>query len=104
MRRLIMKLTNQEIINLINALNDLSQKDLPITIAYKIIGNVEKLMNVYATYEKTKEKVKTDQELLELLEIENDIDLELIEKQELIDAGITISPAQLVGISEIING
>ena len=60
-----MKFTNQEIINTLNALNSIAEKDFPIQMTYKIIDLQEKLMNSYQTYEKAKSKVKNEDELLD---------------------------------------
>lgn len=99
-----MKLTNQEIINAINALNSLQEKELPILITYKVIDNFEKLMQAYNSYFKTLDKAKTDKEIKELLEIEKEIKLEKFSKQELIESGITLTPVQLVGLKRLIDG
>ena len=99
-----MKLTNQEVINLINGLNEIAEKDLPILMTYKVIGNLDKLMNIYTSFDKARKKAKTDEELFELLNFENEIELETIDKQELIDTGIQITPIQLIGISRMIDG
>lgn len=99
-----MKLTNQEIINILNILFSISEKDFPITLSYHLIDIQEKLLTAYQVYEKAKAKVKTDEELLKLLEINVDFDFELIDKTELIESGASLSPAQLLGLKKIING
>lgn len=99
-----MKLTNQEIINAYNALDALSDKELPILLTYKIVDILDKLLNEYRIFEKAREKAKNNNEIIELLNIERELDIELLDKQELIDSGIKISPIQLVGLKRIING
>ena len=99
-----MKLTNQEIINAYNALDALSDKELPILSTYKIVNILDKLLNEYRIFEKAREKAKNNNEIIELLNIERELDIELLDKQELIDSGIKISPIQLVGLKRIING
>ena len=99
-----MKLTNQEIINIGNTLFSLQDKEMPITLTYKIVNNLELITEAYQVFEKTKQKAKTEEELKELLEIEKEVKLETFDKQELIDAGITLTPVQLVGLKRLING
>ena len=99
-----MKLTNQEIINAFNALDALSNKELPILLTYKIVDILDKLLSEYRIFEKAKDKAKNNEELIELLNIERELDIEKLDKQELIDSGIEISPVQLVGLKRIING
>ena len=99
-----MKLTNQEIINMGNTLFSLQDKEMPITLTYKIVNNLELITEAYQVFEKTKQKAKTEEELKELLEIEKEVKLETFDKQELIDAGITLTPVQLVGLKRLING
>ena len=99
-----MKLTNQEIVNILNALNPFNDKELPILLTYRVIEIEEKLLNEYNIYEKARGKVKSDEELKELLELEREIELETFNKQELIDAGLKISPSQLVILGRLIDG
>lgn len=99
-----MKLTNQEIINLLNTLNTIAEKDFPISLTYKIIDNQEKLLSQYQVYEKAKAKVKSDEELMELLEVKCDVGISTIDKNELIESGVSLSPVQLVGLKRLING
>lgn len=99
-----MKLTNQEIINIIQALDSLGNKELPILITYKIVDNLDRLMSVYEVYDKTRVKAKNDDEIKELLKAEREVELETLTKQDLIDSGITLTPFQLVGFRRIIDG
>ena len=99
-----MKLSNQEIINILNTINTISNKDFPIITTYKILDNEEKLLKEYQIYEKAKAKVKTEDELKELLLIEKEIEIDLIDKNELVESGVTLSPVQLVGLKRLING
>lgn len=99
-----MKLSNQEIINAYNALDTLSNKELPILLTYKIVNNLEKLFQEYSIFDKAKQKAKNIEEVKELLNVELEVELETINKKELIDADIKISPIQLVGLKRLING
>lgn len=99
-----MKLTNQEIINTINGLQSIEEKELPILLTYRVIDNLEKLLTVYESYSKTLDKAKTEKEIKELLGVEKEVDIEPINKQELIDANISLSPVQLVSLKRIIDG
>ena len=99
-----MILTNQEIINTFGSLDSLGNKELPIKLTYKVIDNLDKLFKAYQIYEKALEKAKTVEEKQELLQITKEIDLVTIDKNELIEANITLTPIQLVGLKRIING
>lgn len=99
-----MKLTNQEIISTYNALDSLANKELPILLTYKIVNNLDVLLKEYQIFEKARAKAKNNEELKELLEIERELELELLDKQELIEAGVKISPIQLVSLKRLING
>ena len=99
-----MLLTNQEIINAYNALDSLSEQELPILLTYKIVDNLENLMKECLVFEKAKNKAKDIEEVKELLKIEKEVKLETFDKQELVDAGIKLSPIQLVGLKRLING
>lgn len=99
-----MKLTNQEIVNTLNILYSIADKDFPIALTYQLIDIQEKLMQAYQVYDKARIKAKTDGELIELLEITAEVEIEGIDKEELIASGASLSPAQLVGLRKIING
>ena len=99
-----MNLKNQEIINLINVLDSMAEKEFPVNLTYRILENYDKLLKAYRIYEQAKSKIKTDEELLELLDIETKVDIEPINKQELIDSGVEIAPNQLYELKRIING
>lgn len=99
-----MKLTNRRIVDLLNTIGSVINKDFPIKITFQLMENQDKLIKPYETYFKAKEKVKSEEELLELLELETEVDITPIDKEELIQSGINLSPAQLIGLKRIING
>lgn len=99
-----MKIKNKEIITMFNALDSLGNKDMPITMTYKVVNNIDTLLNAYQIFDKAKGKAKDDKEIEELLEIEKEIDLETFDKQEMVEAGITLTPVQLVGLKRLIHG
>ena len=99
-----MKLTNQEIINTFNGLDSIAEKEMPILLTYKIVNNMDVLLKSYNIFEQAKQKAKNDKDLKELLDLEVELDLELLDKNELVDAGIKLSPIQLVQIKRLING
>lgn len=51
-----LKLTNQEIIAVINVVNELSQKELPFNLAFDLYNIHAKCMDYYASYIKTLDK------------------------------------------------
>lgn len=99
-----MKLTNQEIINMLNALRPINEQGMPILLTYRFIEIEEKLLSEYNIYDKARTKAKSDDELKELLNLEREVELETFNKQELIDAGLQISPSQLVILGRLIDG
>ena len=99
-----MKLTNKEVITLFNALDSLGETELPITITYKVVNNLDMLLHAYQIYDKARVKAKNEEEVKELLEIENEINLETINRNELVEAGVKLKPVQLVGIKRVIDG
>ena len=99
-----MVLTNQRIIDLLNTIGSIMNKDFPVKLTFQLIDNQEKLIKHYEVYEKAKAKVKTEEELLELLGIETEVDINPIDKNELLESGINLTPAQLVGLKRIIDG
>lgn len=99
-----MKFTNQEIINALNALDSLSQKELPILLTYQILEIHDYLMELYKVYSKALSKAKNDDEIKELLNIEKEISIPMLNKQDLIDADVTLTPVQLAGIRRLIIG
>lgn len=99
-----MKFKNKEIIETINAINSLADKDMPITITYFFINNHKKLCEVYDIYNEARLKAKDQDELMKLLNLEVDVDVELINKQELIDSNISLTPKQLIDLKRLIYG
>lgn len=99
-----MKFKNKEIIEIINAINSLAEKDMPITLTYFIINNHKKLIEAYDVYNRARVKAKDQDELMKLLDIEVDVDVELINKQDLIEANLTLTPQQLLSLQRLIYG
>ena len=124
-----MKLTNNVIVNSIEALKNLSCKELDVKTSFKIAKNIKvideisnifveekrKLVSKYGTKDK-EGNLKVDdngvaeidkdnleewnRSYAELLEIENDID---IEKIKLSDLDIRVSPQELLAIEYMIE-
>lgn len=127
-----MKLSNEKILNTINALDNLNNAHLPIKVAYAISKNINKIeceLKAYNTEkaklidkysEKDEEgKLKADEygnvkikekeiedwnrDITELLSIENEIDIHMIQLDDLLNSNYNISPAELSAISFMIN-
>ena len=129
-----MKLTlsNERIVNTINALSKLNNAQLPIKVAYAISKNVNKIeseLKVYNTEkaklvnkygEKDKEgKLKVgengnvplkeehiedyNRDIKELLSIENEMDIHMIKLDDLLNSDYNISPAELSAIDFMIE-
>lgn len=110
-----MHLTNAEIINMINALNELSDKDIPVEFAFKVFGISGKLSNKFDAYLKTLQSIMKKagvdnpedpvirEDVENLLNIVVDFDSEFIDKQELIDSDIKLTLSQLARLDKLIK-
>ena len=127
-----LNLSNERIVNTINALSKLNNAQLPIKVAYAISKNVNKIeseLKVYNTEkaklvnkygEKDKEgKLKVgengnvslkeehiedyNRDIKELLSIENEIDIHMIQLDDLLNSDYNISPSELMTIDFMIN-
>lgn len=127
-----LKLSNEKVVNTINALSNLNNAQLPVKVAYAISKNVKKieselkiynaekvkLMNKYC--EKDEEgKLKADEygnvkikeehredwnrDIKELLSIENEIDIHMINLDDLLNSNYSISPGELSTIDFMID-
>lgn len=112
-----MKLSNQEIINLLNAFDGIADKDLPVKMTFDLYSIHSTLMDVYTAYIKSLEKLKTkynveendtdfpegmNRELKELLEIQKELDIPKIKKEELLDSGVELNMIQLQSLLPVI--
>lgn len=127
-----LNLSNERVVNTINALSKLNNAQLPIKVAYAISKNVNKIeseLKVYNTEkaklvnkygEKDKEgKLKVgengnvslkeehiedyNRDIKELLSIENEIDIHMIQLDDLLNSDYNISPSELMTIDFMIN-
>lgn len=127
-----LNLSNERIVNTINALSKLNNAQLPIKVAYAISKNVNKIeseLKVYNTEkaklvnkygEKDKEgKLKVgengnvslkeehiedyNRDIKELLSIENEMDIHMIKLDDLLNSDYNISPAELSAIDFMIE-
>lgn len=105
-----MKLKHREIIRLLDTLNELNDKEMPVMLTYKFIENTDALIKVYLPYQKTIEKLKDKnddetfkQEADKLLEVEKEVEITPIINQELIDAELKVTPRQLDALKKIIE-
>lgn len=107
-----MKLTNQQIIKIIDTLNEISEQNMPILLTYQIIEILEELFKVYSPYQKSIEKlehkygVKNElfkKEALLLLNMQKEIDINKLKKKDLVEANISLSPFSLVALKPIIE-
>lgn len=110
-----MQLKNGEIIGLIDSINEISEKDLSIELAYKFYDNLSALSDKYQVYAKTLETLvkkegaedaddpKIREEVLKLLEMKTDVEIDEISKQELIGTGVKLSLSQLARLKPIIG-
>lgn len=124
-----MILSNREIIENINALRGLSQKQLPIKVSYFVAKNISKIENELKVYEKERQKLldkyaekddngnmvlegnnikieDTDnwnKDIQELLDIEVDVKIHKLKRDDLLNANIDITPNELISIDYMID-
>ena len=127
-----LNLSNERIVNTINALSKLNNAQLPLKVAYAISKNVNKIeseLKVYNTEkaklvnkygEKDKEgKLKVgengnvslkeehiedyNRDIKELLSIENEMDIHMIKLDDLLNSDYNISPSELSAIDFMIE-
>lgn len=128
-----MRLSNRKILNDINTLVAISQKQLPIKVSYAIAKNINKLENELKTYNQERQKlidkyclkdengnnvvdeynnlkiadenIETwNKEMNELLDIEIDIDMHKFNLDCLINSNIEMKPAEIMTIHYMIEG
>ena len=127
-----LNLSNERVVNTINAWSKLNNAQLPIKVAYAISKNVNKIeseLKVYNTEkaklvnkygEKDKEgKLKVgengnvslkeehiedyNRDIKELLSIENEMDIHMIKLDDLLNSDYNISPSELSAIDFMIE-
>lgn len=127
-----MKLSNEKILNTVNALGSLNNAQLPIKVAYAISKNINKIECELKAYNTEKAKLidkyaekdedgkliadeygnvnikeenreNWNRDINELLSIENEIDIHMIQLDDLLNANYNISPAELSMIDFMIN-
>lgn len=110
-----MQLKNHEIISILDAINEITDKDIPVEFAFKMIDISSKLETKYQSYIKTLQSImkkanveKPDDpaiidQVKELLDISVEFNCELIDKKELIDTGIKLTLSQLVRLDKLIR-
>lgn len=127
----MIKLSNEKLVNSIQALNNLSQQQLPITISYAISKNIDKIESELKIYNKERKKLiekysakdedgKTkfgenesvtieveyiedwNREMIELLGMENEIHIHQISISKLEDSNFNIAPSELMKIDYMI--
>lgn len=91
-----MKLTNQEIIRLLNGLMEIESIEMPVKLAYKLNVNNLALTECYKVYLKTLEPIKeNNQKVEELLNLETQVDIKPVCLNEFDKAGLKITPLTL---------
>lgn len=110
-----MQLLNGEIIGLINVINDISEKDMPVELAFKFFGNLKNLTACYEAYAKTLQKIidkggvespddpKISEEVGKLLNLKSEVEINKFERAELVDGGMKLTLSQLAALSPIIE-
>lgn len=105
-----MEIKNSEVIQAIDVLNELSDKEMPVEITFKVINTLEQLFSFYRPYLKSLEKLKEqfdegselEGEVKKLLDITVEGAIPPFTKNELIESGIELTPSQLVRLKPLI--
>jgi len=101
-----MKITNQDIVNHLNAIPLLGGVELPVQITYALKKNHRKLVTEYKDYEEqleelkekypqTKEPIMFNNQLKDLLAIENEIELHKVPEELFVTGDFKITAQQL---------
>lgn len=111
-----MRLSNSEIINLLNSLSNIADKDIPIAFTYRLFDINKALEDSYSVYWKTLENIMKKnnvnnpddpaihEEVKELLEMTTEVNIDKINRPELLETNINLSLSQLAALSPIIEG
>lgn len=110
-----MRITNGEAIGIIDTVNEIQDKDVPVKTAYKLFDIVTKVNDTYMTYMKTLNKVMekagvnnpddpaVNKEVMELLNMEVEVDVVPITRTELMESEINLNLAQLVRLNPVVE-
>lgn len=124
-----MKLSNRKIIENINALRMISQKQLPVKISYFVAKNMAKIERELKIYDQERKKLlekyaekdedgqfivedgnikiadidNWNRDIKELLDIEVDVKIHKLKLEDLLNANIDITPAELMSIDYMIE-
>lgn len=100
-----MELTNKEIIQAIDSLNLLAEKELTVSLSFKIAKTIKVLTGIYEAYLSTLEPIKEDREkVMALLDIKNNIEITPFSMEEIEQACQTLTPQQAFGLEVLIDG
>lgn len=108
-----MKITNREIINALDAMSLLKDRELPVELAFKVFDNHKKLMEAYEPYIKTMNKTQEQykdnndkflEEANKLINIEREIEVKKFTREELLNSEVKLTPAELAGLEVLIDG
>ena len=119
---ILMKLSNERLVNSIGVLSKLTNMELPIKLSYAFSKNITKIVRELTAYNKERQKLiekygernkegklnikenetinildidKFNKDLKEILEIETEVDIHLIDLDK-INADINITPGELM--------
>ena len=103
---MIKKITNQEIVNLLNSILALASVELPVRVTYALKKNHRKLVTEYKDYEAQLDEIREkypkldddenfNQAVKELLSLENEIDIYTIDESIFESGDFKITAAQL---------
>lgn len=105
-----MKLTNEQIVILINSISNIKDVDMPISESFKFTKDFQKLNDCYTAYETELKKITDDEgkvkdkdKLIELLNLETEVDLETISIEKLEQANVNLSIATINALSPILE-
>lgn len=111
-----MRITNNEVIGLLNTLGSVADKDIPVSFTYQLFDIQQKLQDAYQIYWNTLSNImkkhdvtdpndpKIIGEVKELLDMMTEVELVKLKRDELIESDINLTLQQLNNLSPIIEG
>lgn len=106
-----MKITNRKLVALVNTIGAIQDKDFEIKISFALSQILTKSATAVQPYEKEFEKLKGKnlepdifaKDINELLDIEVDVDIEKINKEDFFNSVDTMTIAQINGLEPILE-
>ncbi len=87
-------MTNREIIQHINALNEFTRDKLPVVVSYAIAKNIRAMVDEYKIYEEERGRIAQEPDaesrLEELLDLQVDVPIRYVDYTEIADLDLSV--------------